>query len=460
MPDIMLDLVKTVVNARYERLGAEAIDYAKKSVLDTIGAVIAGSTAEGCREVVELVKEWGGKEESTIWVFGGKVPAVMAGLAIGPMARARDLGDVYSGAGHISEYVIPAAFPIAERQGGINGRDFITAIAAGQDIGIRLGISEPRDGASPLGKISIIFGATAAVGKLLGLDEETMLNAMGIAFSQVGGDKQAYPDGALTVRVRHGFVADGAIKSVLLAQKGITGARNILQGKYGFYKAFAPEHNLAALTSGLGETFRGGRTGMKLYPCCRFTHGAIDATIDLVKEHGIRPQDVAEIDVAIGDWGYSYVAEPLEAKRNPQNVVDCQFSLPYTVATALVKGSVFIEDFTEEGIKREDIREHLHKVAPRVDKALVTPDNLSGGTALTIKTKQGREYSKTVLYPRGHSKNPLTMDGVVEKFRRCLPFSARPFPEKNVDRIIEMVINLESVPDVAEIARLLAPGVK
>ena len=103
MADIMLDLVRNIVNIEYQDLPSEAVDYAKKSILDTIAVTVAGSTAEGCQAVVELVKGYGGKQESTIWVYGGRVPAALAGLAIGPMARARDLGDVHeNGGGHVT----------------------------------------------------------------------------------------------------------------------------------------------------------------------------------------------------------------------------------------------------------------------------------------------------------------------------------------------------------------------
>jgi len=210
MPDIMFDLVKHVVHTKYEDLTDEAIDYAKKSILDMIGVCIAGSTAEGCKEIVDLVKEWGGKEESTIWIFGGKVPATLAGLVIGTMARARDFGDVRDGGGgHISEYVFPPLFPVAERQRQVSGKDFITALALAQDLGLRIVFSMPhidlartRIGGFP----HVMFGITAGVARLAGLDEDTMMNAMGIAYARGGGDKQAVKDGALTMRVQHGFL--------------------------------------------------------------------------------------------------------------------------------------------------------------------------------------------------------------------------------------------------------------
>lgn len=454
----MLDLVRHIVNTKYENLPSEVIDYAKKSILDTIAVTVAGSTAEGCKAVVELVKGFGGKKESTVWVYGGRVPAPLAGLAIGPMARARDLGDVHeNGGGHITEYILPAAYPIAECLRA-SGKDLTTAVALAQDLMIRLATSINRNAGSLRMGMSRIFAPTAAVAKLAKLDEATMLNAMGIAYAQAAGEWQGLIDGALTVRVEHGFVAEAAIKSVLLAQKGITGARNILQGEKGFYNAFAPEPRLDRLTSELGKRFEGVNTSIKPYPCCKWTHAAVYATINLARENDIRPEDVADIDIGVGKWAYEIVCEPEEMKRNPQNIVDCQFSLPYTVATGIVNRRVFIQDFTSEAILRPDVRELMGKVRMRIEPEATPPDNrFVGGAIVTIKTKAGKECTKLVHYVKGHPKNPMNMDDMIEKFRACFPFSAKPISEDRMNEVVRTVANLEQVDDVAEIARLLTP---
>ena len=463
MADIMLTLVRHIVNARFEDLPAPAVESAKKSILDTIAVSMAGSTAEGCREVVELVKGWGGKKESTIWFYGGKVPSALAGLAIGPMARARDYGDVYEKRGdpHVTEYILPVALPLAECLGGISGKDLITAVALGQDLAIRFQctIIRPPDNLSPHYCISAIFGPTAAAIKLLGMDEATAWNAMGLAFTQVQGEMQGYRDGALSVRLQHGFVAEAAIKAALLAQKGVTGPKNIVQGEFSFYLTFAPEYDLKPLTSELGKSFEGAYISIKPYPACKLTHGAIDATLDLVTEHDIKPQDIKEIDVGVGGIAYNLTCRPEEIKTRPRNVVDCQFSVPYAVATAVVKRSVLLEDFTEEARLRPEVWELMPKIKTMVDPAVLSEDSpLTGGADVTIKTKGGKEYSKRVYYVKGHPKNKMTMSDVAEKFRLCQPFSIKPLARGNVEEVIRLVSNLEEVGDVARIPKLLVPN--
>jgi len=455
--DLMLNLIQNVLKTKYGDLPDEAIDYAKRSVLDIIGATIAGSTADGCKAVVDQVKEWGGKEESTIPVYGGKVPMPFAGMAMAPMARARELGDIHPGGSHISEYIIPTALPIAECRGGISGKEFITAIALGQDMGIRLRQSLPTAFSFPFFDLVKVFAATATAAKLFHLDEDTMYNAMGIAFSQASAEGQSVRDGMLTVRIFYGFVACNAIVSVLLAQRGITGAKNILEGELGLYKGF-PGHDVKAITSELGKRFEGAYTCMKAYSCCIHTHAAINATIDLVKENNIKPQDVDEIDVGVGERPYELCGQPREAKINPKTIIDCQFSIPYTVATAVVKKNVWLEDFTEEAIRRPDIRELMRKINSRLAPEVVKPDfTYIGGAAVTIKTRDGKKHSKTIYYIKGHPKNPLTMDELTEKLKSCLPYSAKPFLMKKIEQITEMVRELEKVDDVDEIARLIVP---
>jgi 2-methylcitrate dehydratase PrpD len=458
MADLMIDLVKNIVSTDYEKLTPESIAYAKESILDTIGAIIAGSTGQGCREVVELVKDWGGKKESTILIYGDKVPCATAGLAIGPMARARDIGDVEESgpAGHITEYILPVAFPVSELRGSVTGKEFITAVALAQDIMVRLGCSIIKPPDWPRYTETRIFGPTAVAAKLLLLDEETTLNAMGIAFSQLCGEKQCYKDGALTVRVEHGFIANDAIRSVQLARKGITGAKNILQGEHGFYAAFEPNYSLTPVVSGLGKRFDGVKVSIKPYSSCKFGHGAINATLNIVKKYDVSAENIDKIDVAVGPMAYRFICEPKEVKNNPRNIVDCQFSAAYVVANAIVKRKVFIDDFALEAINRTDVRELINKVNTRIEPDLVTSDNAIGGSVVTIRTKDGKEYSEKVLYVKGNPKNPMTYEEIAEKFRMCMLFSAKPIHKENVERIIELVRNLENVSNMNQVIGLLS----
>lgn len=458
MADLIYDLTRWLLDTRYEDLPPEAVEAAKRGILDTLGVTVAGSKAEGCEAVVGLVREWGGKPESTIIVHGGKVPANLAGLAFGTMARARDLGDVHEKVGcHVDEYILPAAFPLVERMGAVSGKDFLTALVLGEELLIRLTVPlrlghRTNITGRDLGKI---FGPTATCAKLLDFDEEEMVNAFGLAYAQKIGDVQAYEDGALTVRVQHGIIADAAIKSVLLVERGITGTKNVLQGRYGYFRSIEPGHDQTVITSKLGKTFQSALTGYKQYSCCNCTHTAIDATIALVKEHDIKPEDVEEVQIDTNKVNL-FVSEPAEVKSNPQNVVECQFSMPYCVSTAIVKRDAFIDDFTPEAINRPKVRALLPKVKTRIAPEIADWAGV-GPAIVTIKMKNGKEYTRRVDYKKGHPNNPLSMNELEDKFRRCMPFSVKPIPAENINKVVEMVRSLEKFNDVTPLVELLTP---
>lgn len=458
--DLMGDLVEFVVSTRYEDIDTRMLDHAKQQILDTVGVIIGGSSAKGCKEVVELVTEWGGTPQSTIPVFGAKVPAPHAALAIGPMARALELGDTCPEAAHVSEYVIPALLPAVELLDEVTGRDFILAYVLGCEVLIRIG--EPAFTVMSLydqHKYCMFryFGPTAAVGKLLRLDQETLWNAMGLAYNQAAGDLQMYDDGVLSVRIQHGFVAEAAVKSVLLAQKGITGTRNILEGQRGgLYVGFYPQHKeLSSVTEGLGKTWKALHTNPKFHSACGYSHPAIDATIDIVRENGLSADEIEAIRVELAKDAFDFICKPEDVSRDPKTVPQAQFSGPYILAVAALQKRVFPDDFTEDAIQRKEIREFMPKIQMRLDEEL-TSKYLSAAR-VTISTRDGRSLAKEVVFRLGDWRNPASMDRIVEKFRSLFAYSWREFSEERKEQIIEAFSDLERVVDMKVVAGLLVP---
>ncbi len=455
MPDLMETLVSHLVETGWDDLPAEAIEGTKKNILDTIGCIIAGSSATACDEVAGLAKEWGGKPECSVLIYGGKVPAPLAALANATMARAWDMGNTHMRANvHPSEYVIPPALAMAERQGS-SGKDFLLAVALGEDILCRIGNSVKKIcGVSGRYNMFRIFGPTAAGARLIGLDAEKSLMAMGLAYMQAGGDMQAYKDGALSVRVQQGLVGDAALKSVFLAERGVTGSRNILQGPFGYYNAYEPEHDLAPLTEDLGQVYEGPKSAFKPYPSGACTHASISAALDLVAEHDILPEEVESVEISVDTQSYNLVAEPRELKINPRFIVDAQFSVPFTVARAIVNREVFIADFTQETIRDERTLALAAKVSVSCDEQ---KDGRAGGFPAEVKIHTGRgDFYRRIDFVKGSMENPMSMEDIVVKFRKCIAFSARPMPEQTAERIIEAVVSLEQLDNMAELAGLLA----
>jgi 2-methylcitrate dehydratase PrpD len=267
--DATVAFARMITTLRYEDIPSEAVEATKMDVLDTLAVILAGSTSSGTREVVEQMTYWGGREESSILIFGDKVPAPSAVLANSHMAHARDYDDIYHVARiHVGAVNVPCALAVAESVGGVDGRELITAMLMGIDIELRLGQAALLWTQFHPTATFGYFGACATAGRLLGLDEDQMVNAFGICYSQVSGTKQCMHDGSLTKRLQPGLAARGGILSAHLARRGYTGTRNNLEGKAGFFNLYhGGKYDPVFLTDRLGEHFDITRLGFKPYPC-------------------------------------------------------------------------------------------------------------------------------------------------------------------------------------------------
>ncbi len=455
MRDLAYDLAGNAAKVEYSDLPKDVVEITKKFILDTLATMTAGSSAPGCKSVVDLAKDWGGKEESAILIYGGKVVAENAALANSMMAHARDFDDTHDVAVlHANASVLPAILAMAERKGGVSGKDLITAVAIGVDLMCRLGLGAMGPLNWILSSTAGYFGSTVAAGKILGLGEDKLLHAMGIAYSQCAGSYQCLVDGGLVKRMQPAFAARAAVLSSILAQKGITGARNIFEGKYGFFPLYhGGKYDREKITKNLGKEFEGKNLSVKLYPCCRYVHAGIDATLNIVEENDIRADDVVEVVAHVTQAAYDLVGRPFQIRESPQ--VDAQFSLPYTVSVAIARRNVFIDDFFEEKIKGDT---QVLQLAKKV-KVVVDQEPIAKGLTpcvVDIKTKDGKVRSERVEILRGDPRKPVSIEEVAQKLRKCAAFSAKPISEKNVEEIIRIVSNLETVPNVGEIVRLMA----
>lgn len=455
--DAAYALARNVVNTKFSSIPADTVVATKKQIMDTIGTALAGSRALGINLLVELIKDWGGKEESSIIGYGGKVPAIHAAQANASMAHALDYDDTHEGGRiHCSVAVVPTAFAMAERQGKVDGREFITAVALGLDLScrmaraVKLAHADHFQGGWHFTPLFGYFSATATAGRLLGLDEEKIVNALGIAFHQTAGNVQCVVDGAMTKRMGPGFAARGGTMAALMAEKGITGAKNSLEARRGFYNLYHAGCDTKLLLDELGKRFEGANASLKPYPCCRLNHQYINLTLDLMKENNIKTEDIEQIVTNVSK-AIEDVCFPLEVKSSPRNIVDCQFSLPWTVACAAVRGRVGLEDFTDDSVKDESILKVAKKVLPVID------DTLSHGHApasIIIKTRKG-EFHKQGGAILGSPENPLSMDAILHKFEECAAYGIRPLPGQSVDKLIDMIMNLEKVNDVTQILQML-----
>ncbi|MBI4331209.1 MAG: MmgE/PrpD family protein [Chloroflexi bacterium] len=460
--DIEQQLADFIAGTGYRDLPAEAVAATRRNILDTLGCAVGGSGAPGCREVVNLVTELGGKESSSILVYGRKAPPSAAALANATMGHALDFDDTHDAAIlHAGVATVPAALAVSEYLGGVSGKDMITAVTLGIDLACRLALATTAWVGWILTPLYGFFGAAAVSAKLLGLDREGTLNALGIAYAQASGNSQCIADGALTKRVQIGFAASGGVTAALLARNGVTGARRMLEGESGIFRLYQRgEYDRSSLMSGLGKRFEVTRLSYKPYPCCRSTHSAINAAIVLAETHDIQPGEIAEIVVGVNKLAYEDLCQPAEVKREPRNIVDAQFSVPYTTAVALTARRVGIDDFTDAAVRRPGVLALAAKVRCHVDGDI----DRAGGKQVTparvgLRLKDGREFSMRIDLPRGDPQNPMTREEFGRKLVDCVGHAARPLGKTVPDELARLVDRLEDVEDVAEIAALLSPRV-
>jgi len=459
--DAIVPLVRNLTGIQFEDLPAEAVFAAKKCILDTLASLIAGTGAPGCPEIVRQALEWGGKPESTILNYGRKVPVFLAALANGTMARAVDFDDVFEpGTMHASASIVPTALAICERQGNIDGKTFLTAVVLGIDLICRLGKTHRiPPGVSGM-NVTFQYAAFACAGvvaRLMGLGEEKTINAMGLAYSQTSGNSQNLLEGTLAIRFSQGLAAQAGVYSAVFADRGITAAKEVLQGKFGYFPVYQRgEYNPEELSADLGRRFEVTNITTKIYPCCMHTHAAIDAVRNILSVHPLRVNDMEKITVRVNQQGYNFVCIPEAKAYHPRTVPEAQFSLPYTVITALMKGNVVLRDFSEETIRDPEVQRLTTKVACEVDPELerafpgrVTPANVE------IRLKEGGVYTAKVADRRGSPANPMALKEIEDKFRQCCAFAKNPLSSRNIEEVIASINNLEASGDAGQLAGLL-----
>jgi 2-methylcitrate dehydratase PrpD len=458
-------LVKYLIETRYEALPKDVVEATRKQILDTLAATVAGSTCSIAGEMnglVDMVRDCGGKEESTIIAFGGRVPAPDAAFVNAVAAVRLDFDDtIVTWINlHTSRAIVPTALAVAERQGGVNGKQLITAVALGYDLACRVKQAAGYNADNAIRFTSNFLGAAAAAGLVLGLDREKLRNALFLAFHQMSGAGSTggggIGSGASLKGLSNGFAARAGVISALLAGKGFAAEADFLEpeNQNNYYRMFCSGSFLPwVLTLGLGKEYAGTKTSFKEYPCCHGQHAAIEAALGLMKDHHLKPADVSEVIIRHSPQDTSLVS-PLEVKQNPQNIIETQFSLCWGVASAIVYGQVGIKNFSAEALKDTRVRRMARKVSGKVDMVMA-PEQGFPAAAVDIRTVSGKVYSRQVDHAFGTVGNPMSLADVIKKFRYCCGYSVYPIPEKNQDEVIRMIEGLEKVRDAGRMARLL-----
>jgi 2-methylcitrate dehydratase PrpD len=449
-PSLTASFAQYWSGARYEDLAPEVVARAKRHLLDTIAAGLAGArtdvvdaTAGAMRRALE-----GATGSAVLWGRGESLPAPQAALVNGTAAHARELDD-FGGCGHSGAVVVPAVAAIADRE-GIGGAATLVALVAGYDAAGR--VTEGAGGYRPHNNRGWhstgtcgSFGAAAGAAKVLGLDAERYTSALGIAGTFTGGIWAYLVDGAMTKRFHPGKAAENGLSAALLAEAGMTGPRFVLEAEWGgFFSTYCGEDaKPEAITAGLGRDFKILGSGIKPYACCRGIHAPLDELFHLMAAHGFGADAIAAMVV----HGSAQTRRQLGGRRI-ESVLDAQFSIPYSLAAAAVSGRATLDQFSppirgNPAIDR--LMAETEVVADRELKGMETP-------SLEIRLADGRRFEHHVPFAKGAPENPVS-DADVEA--KAASLIAPIFGEPRYREILNTIRELEHLADFRDLTRLL-----
>ena len=453
---------ENAVGARFENIDKATLKNAKNRILDLLGCALSGANGPGNAGMVDMVKSWGGKEESTVFVFGGKVPAQNAAMANSAIARTYDfeaIGGFVEGVdlpSHISVTTVLTALAMGEAQ-NVDGKELLTSLLVGDDIACRIlaasGFGDGKNFASGWDGNGTVnaFGATAIAGRMLGLTQRQMQHAFGIALSQMGGSFQNIWDGSICFKLPNALSARNGIFSAELAKAGWDGANDALLSTFGYFKLFNDGYSdVEILTKDIGKKFYTEAT-FKPYSCCRANHAAIDCALKIVSENEIDATAIEAIVLRVPPRVRDmFVGQPFVLRETPQ--IDAAFSLRFCVSNVLLRKRIKLEDFREECVREAGIAE----IAGKVEIEGFRPDEMGKKAAeLKVKLKDGRECSSEVKFVRGGPfENSLTDEDIKDKFRNNL-LASKAIPEERGERIIGLVDNLEELDNIGELTKLM-----
>ncbi len=451
-------LAELVVQTSYNDLPAIALASTKRDILDTLGAAIGGSAAPGIDTLTSMVQHWGGRGESTLLLRGERVPSPQAAMVNAAMGHALDFDDTldHGGSIHPGTSTLFASLAMAERLGGASGQDFVLAVTLGLDVACRLALAATEERGWHRTSLIGIFGATAAAGKLMGLSVDQLVNAFGIAYSQAAGNRQCILDGALTKRLQAGQAASSAVLSAQLAGEDFTGAQAVFAGRLGFFPMYQPKgHDLSAITDALGAVFRGSELSFKPYPCGRPIYVALDAALALHEQlelaNASSQAEISEVLVTTNPRTYADQFAPGATAWRPTQVVEAQFSLPFLIATALIRGRVSIADVADVN------NPEVLSLAERM-QGESSDDAALGWARIRVECRDGRQASlETAPVALGAPEHPLSDAQLQDKFHDCATNALRPLPGDLIDQTMAFVANLEGAQDATALIRLLNP---
>jgi 2-methylcitrate dehydratase PrpD len=444
-------LAEFVTKSRWEDCPAEAVDIARRAILDCLGVMLAGSIEPAARIVAEVARAEGGSPLATVVGTPLRTGTVWAALANGTAAHALDFDDTnFAMLGHPSAPVLSAALAAGELVMA-DGRALVHAFLLGFEVETTMAsVMNPphyEKGFHATGTLGTM-GAAAAAARLLGLDAAQTRAALAVAASQASGLKENF--GTMTKPFHAGHAARSGVLSALLARDGFTASEQAIEGPQGYFAVLSAGKRDEQVLDSLGAPWKILETGVavKPYPSCACTHSIIDSALELQRTHRIRPEQVAEVTV-----GVNAAVPRILIHGNPRSGLEAKFSGEFSAAAALCDGRVGIATFRDDKTDDPTIRELMTRVRLVVDPEIPGDLERHMWTRVTVRLRDGREVAIAPRPVPGHPGLPLSMDQLREKFMDCARIV---LPEDRADSVRQMVEQLDGCPDLRSLTAILS----
>lgn len=451
MTERINNLASFIVGTTFDQLPSELVEKAKRHILDTFGATLAGASSDIFKAARGVLLYQEGSGKSALWGTSDRVSPRNAALINGIAAHALELDDA-GGCDHSGAVVLPAVMAAVDAtERSLDGKELLVAVVIGYEVGRRVleacGGYAPHNGAGWHSTATCgVFGAAAACARVLGLSQEQTRNALGIAGSFSGGLWAFIHDGSLTKKLHTGRAAEGGLLAALLASQGITGPSHIFDDVWGgFLKTIAGNDAVpAALDETLGQIWKLARCMIKPYASCRGTHSAIDAVGLLMAELSITPDDIELVSVEMCSF-----LKDMCGSDSIETMAAAQMSLPYAIAARLTFGHAGLDAYEDKARQDRAIAHWLSRIQVKVNDSL----RKDGEPIVTVRTRDGRESSLCVEVALGAPSNPLSDEALLEKYSNL---SNRVLEPAQAKELSDICMTLEHLPSVKDISLLLA----
>ncbi len=441
-------IAKFVSSLTYERIPAEVRERIKLLILDSLGCAIYGANLEWCRILRETLEAVDATRTTSIWGTNRKLSSPHAALVNGTQVQSFELDDVHRTAVlHVGAVTLPPLIAVTESHAKLSGRDLLTAAVAGYEIGPRVGLCMGQEHIGQgwhSGATVGVFSAVSGAAHALKLSADATVHALGIAGTQSSG-LMAAQFGAMVKRMHAGRAAQSGLYAALLAAQGFTGIVDVFEAPYGgFCTTFSRSQdrfNLAALSAGLGERFETMRISFKFYSCVGSNHTALDALADIRKRHPFTPDDIESIVVHASQVTVDHAGWPYK----PEGLTGAQLNLAFCVATLLIEGDVFVDEFTPNCVG-DPARIALSRRVKVVHDPAITTLGAAHRHKVRVEVhfRDGSIEREIREAPRGSEHSFAGTNDIVGKFRKL---TRGVMAATQQHALVDAVMRLDELPD-------------